>query len=294
MFQYAQADESLTAAGVTPAGIGKGTVFDIVRRTFVFVSEAEAAEFRWCTSPHFESKGAKGGATVSRKEVMFCFRPDPNPQVAVVRCRPADLGFHPSGEAALTSQPYCAATLNLVAQGETGLFTGQWRALSCACAECQYGNGTPCTSRGEGFPPFPWEVYTVARGPAVPRKGISFIAAMVDAELVEFDAAASAFSVFAESTGEFIRKKLHRFRSVKAATDYVIKRTGNSQPGNWVEQALLAIPGIDLSANVNEQAAAPREQLAKLHQKATSLGWKPADCSWDEFVGRCLRAGASS
>lgn len=276
VFEYVQADQELSTAAATPAGIGTGTVFDITRRTFVFVSEEEVAGFRWCTSPFFESKGAKGGATVPRKELMFCFRPEPNPKVSIVRCQPADLGFSPTGEGEMTSEPYCAATLNLVANKETGLFTGQWRAMSCACAACQYGRpGQLCTSRGKGFQPLPWESYTVARGPAVPRKGVSFIAAMVDAALMKLDVE-SDFVAFARSTGEFIRTKLHRFRSVKAATDYVHKRAVNNQSGNWVEQAVLVAEG--------------RMQLEQLHKKVTNLGWAPVyGTSWDGFVLGCSR-----
>lgn len=294
MFQYAQADESLTTASATPAGIGRGTVFDIVRRTFVFVSEAEVAELQWCSSPYFESKGAKGGATVPGKASMFCFRPDPVPKVSVFRCQPADLGFPltGSGGGEISAKPYCATTLNLVAQGAEGMFTGQWRAMSCACAACQYGRTeqslSRCTSRGEGFQPLPWERYTVARAPAVPRTGTSFIGMMVDAALIAFDPAGGELelSALVQSTAKFIRQKLHRFRNAAAAQAYVKKRVKNNQKGNWVEQAALAISAqLPRAHGQIAIAVGHGEAMAELKAKATFLGWAPADgVSWDEFT----------
>lgn len=261
-------------------------MFDIVRRSFVLVTEDELKPQRWCTSPFFETKGAKGSGTVLSKDAMFCFRPNPIPSVCAFSCTPADLSFPPGTlPDFLTTQsekPYTAATLNLVAQGDRGLFSGQWRALSCACKACLLDDGSDCTSRGSHFEPLPWERYTVSRAPAVPQaRANAFIAMMTDTLLAKLPDAVS-LEQFANSTGEFIRNKLGRFRSVLKAKQYVLKRAVNNKKDNWVERAILAV-----AAQSSESQR--RSALSRVKEKAETIGWTlPVGRSWEQFVSSCI------
>lgn len=288
MFLFVSTDPALTRASLQPAGIGKDTAFDIFERVFVYVSEEDVAAFVYCSSPFIESRTERARRDGLHRGNMFCFRPDPNPAVAVLLCEPAHLGFlHEDGDeqAEMTSMPYQQATLNLIAnKGQNG-FHGRWRGLSCACADCLFDDSSGCTSRGVGYKPASWEPYRVQRSVASQKNQGDqwFISKMVNGLL---RGSQGPLEAFAKSMGEFIRKRLHKFRGAKAATDFVIARARSHV---WVER-WLQIEHAKHGATATAWATA----TARIFARTRELGWEIPSATngrsqtWDAYVATVL------
>lgn len=271
VFQWVSSDQSLARATVTPAGIDEGAMFNVSARRFIYISEANVAALRYCSSPFFLSKATGGNALLS-KDKMFAFCPAPNPPVFAFPCQPAHLGFATAlGNTTATDTPYQQATLNLVADGAgahaRGLFAGLWRTASCACASCLFADGTKCTSRGS-HEPVPWVPYKVTRAPRPPGShgNHAFIARMVDGLIAGSSGPPDAF---ASELGKFIRERLHRFRSTAAATSWVTKRASFNARGNWVERWI-----VSQSIAVDENAEARASAVTTVASRAAELGWQ--------------------
>lgn len=288
MFQWANNNESLKQATVTPAGIGDGAMFNVSGRRFLYISEADVAALVYCSSPFFVSR-ATGGNALPSKDKMFAFRPAPNPPVFAFPCQPAHLGFATAmqlGAEVATDTPFQQATLNIVG-GEKGVcHSGLWRAVSCACASCLYDNGTRCTSSGS-YDPVPWVPYTVTRGPPPPgsRGNDAFITRMVDGLIA---GSSGPLVAFATELGRFIRERLRRFRSAAAATSWVTKRANYTGRGNWVERWIASQP-----TTVDGNTAARESAIAIVSGRADELDWQlPRSSngqqhSWESYFLLC-------
>lgn len=267
MYEWARNDENLLRVGIAAPGIGEGTSFQVTARRFIYVSEADVASMVYCSSPYFLSR-ATGKEGLPTKSNMFAFRPDPNPPVYVLPCKPAHLGFvTPIDAEGLTDTPYRQATLNLVGPKDGhGSFTGKWRRVSCACSCCLYGDGSRCTSRG-GYGPVAWVPYTVTRTPQPPAsRNDAFLAQMVDGLLA---GSSDRLGEFAEELGRFIRERLHRFRSAKAAAAWVNTRAFSNKRGNWVERWIANQPSA-----VDDDDHAKKAAIAIVSSRARAIGWK--------------------
>lgn len=289
MFRFASADPALTRVKLQPVGIGKDTAFDISERAFVYVAEAEVEAFVYCSSPFIHSQ-CLGSGDLHRGN-MFCFRPNPNPAVAVLQCEPAHLGFvHAASaetvQAKVISTPYQQATLNLIADKEQhGTFGGWWRHLSCGCACCLFDDASGCTSRGLGYKAAPWEEYTVTRSVSSQKNQGEqwFISKMIDGLLI---GSQGPLEAFAEGTGEFIRKYLRKFRGAKAAAGFV---TARAQSRSWVERWLRK-EHARYGATPADWAAAN----AKVFVRTQELQWKIPNASngqsqtWDAYVAKVV------
>jgi hypothetical protein len=239
VWRFACGDAVLCGARVV--GPGMGHKFSVASRHFYHVAEADLAALAFTTSPLFITKGAIGLGQLKNKFDVFCIRANPNPAVLATAFE-LGLGFvAEAGKPELTT-PYHPATLNLVLPGK---FTGGWRVYTCSCPRCTVGAAVPCSFYGAAQPPA-WEGYEVSRSPAVAtHTPDSFIGMFVDWMAVKW----AGDLAFVEIIGNYIKTKLHRFKSVQKASDYVQKRIKSA---NWVTKWVL------------EKKASKQDILAKL------------------------------